>query len=117
MKKGMLKLLGPVAMLALLGCKEQQGQSSYSSIVVGPGAISCGNVASRAHDPLVTSWAMGYLSGLNVRQHDVEGHDWVGLPDRKAIERYIDNHCRANPLHTLKKTVDQMFSDLEANKL
>ncbi len=84
--------------------------------VKGNGAQSCGEwVTARAKDALSaeTVWVLGFLSGLAAG----EGVDFWGTPgaprvnplDNASVYLWMDNYCKANPLHMIATAAGAPF--------
>ena len=88
-----LAIIG-VLLLPSLHVSAQRKPGKY--IVYGPGTKSCGkwladNTDSNAHF-INTAWVLGFISGIGYLGWEMKE------TDSAAINAWIDNYCRSNPL-------------------
>lgn len=97
---------------------------------VGAGTISCGKwVMARQNandktsagrdDGIVisnmgTSWIQGYLTGQAVALSDSAQamKEWSHIPDVDALNLWVENYCRANPLRDLMDTAATLHREI-----
>ncbi|MDR3446657.1 hypothetical protein [Dyella sp.] len=85
-------------------------------VVAGAGTMSCGKYVAASVDKALASvlgsWAQGYLSGLNMLEHDGRGKPFRALPDYETIDLYIVKYCRDHPLSYPYVGAQDMFEAL-----
>jgi len=60
-------------------------------------------------------WVMGFLSGVAWWKSGYDDRtDLLRGVERAGILVWLDNYCRANPLHNMSKAVIELVSHLEA---
>jgi hypothetical protein len=60
------------------------------------------------------AWLVGFLSGINVT--GVTNNALNKIQSASQIHLWMDNYCKANPLHTVSKGAYQLFDELMAKK-
>jgi hypothetical protein len=103
------KTLLATVMLLCLGIAAPSAQAIESR-----GARSCGVWMSDkakfsvAHE----AWLVGFLTGMAL----YSDKDILKGTDNESIFLWIDNYCRANPLHNLTRAGDALFEELVKQK-
>lgn len=85
------------------------------------GGYDCGQWVSRPRGKShpAESWALGYLSGLNVaheRAHMSPTDPLDSLNSADQVFLWLDNFCQANPLRKLDGAASELFEELKAKK-
>jgi len=81
-------------------------------MILGAGAVSCGRwVSDIEQRPNMMSWILGFLSGYNVVIVGESSNISEGI-DAVALERWITNYCRENPLSILANATVELVVEL-----
>jgi len=80
----------------LLPSLNVSAQRKPGDTVYGPGTRSCGKWLAEKNDPgahfINTAWVLGFISGIGYLGRELK------QTDSHAIDAWIDNYCRSNPL-------------------
>jgi hypothetical protein len=57
-----------------------------------------------------SQWVLGFLSGVGYMRRK-EGFDPLNGLDARAVDGWLDNYCRANPLKTLAAAAAAFVQD------
>jgi hypothetical protein len=113
MKEGWMKqlvivcgLLGCCAYAAVVSAQRQRGFMAY-----GPVDVSCGGLLSDTREEY-RWWVMGFVSGAG-REFNLKDGD-LAKTDTKAIDAWIVNYCRSNPLDTIEIATIKLVDELKA---
>jgi hypothetical protein len=94
---------------------QAQNEPLRTGITPATGGLSCGrwtNTPKRSHEREVfTKWVLGFLSGVNIES---EGSDFLKSMDVDALTAWVDNYCRANPLHGITEAMVELVKVLRA---
>jgi hypothetical protein len=120
MRKGEMRtvILAAVVLLAT-------GQQSRAQILMGVGAISCGewlqfrsaqtsngNVQQISVALQAEAWIDGFLSGFNIGKPP--GPDLLQpLPNGFALNAWVDNYCKSKPLDAIGSAAIALVKDLQ----
>ena len=90
------------------------------STMLGAGGTSCGEfIAGKEKYGTVSlvhiSWAQGFLTGLNVKYLEIL-ESVTELPDRAAMELWIENYCQENPLDNFGFAIRKLWRELRARQ-
>ena len=99
-----------VAMMALTGMNAW----SEPRMIFRNGMASCGTWLQRRQskqEAILASWIVGYLSGLNMES---SGPDAIVGTDYDSLMGWIDNYCRANPLHPIAQAATALMGELRS---
>ena len=90
------------------------GQES-KPLVVGPGMTSCTtfNALPPAQIADVTTWAQGFLSGMNSYRWLSTHYQPLVLPGSTEIQAYLKSFCAGHPLDIALKGTLELFEELE----
>lgn len=64
---------------------------------------------------MFAAWIQGYMTGLNSLL--VDTYDIAGSTDEDALELWLENYCKANPLDSFPKAVDGLIGVLYPKRL
>lgn len=87
----------------------------------GYGSISCGEyIQNKVSHELAKTWVAGFVTGMNaIRSDEVSDDISVDVMDGADIDAmtlWLDNYCRANPLHKLAQATIVMVEEVERMK-
>lgn len=84
-------------------------------LIVGHGTISCTtfNSLPAAQTAEVTTWAQGFLSGMNSYRWLSTRYQPLVLPDTVEIQAHLRTYCTEHPLDTALKGTLLLFEELE----
>jgi hypothetical protein len=106
-----------LVVVAMMVCANAQAQSD-ERMVLGPHEATCGSWTearkqkSTARFRELHIWALGYVSGINMRDR----RDFLAHIDADAISAWLDNYCQKHPLSNFAKTVDTLALELKQRK-
>jgi hypothetical protein len=85
--------------LARVACAEET-----RPLIVGPGTISCATFSAQPAPQIaeVTTWAQGFLSGMNSYRWLSTHYQPLVLPDAAEIHEHLRRYCVEHPLDTLR---------------
>lgn len=78
------------------------------------GMVDCG-VWVKAQSGQDRWWLGGYISGLNAALVTSGAPDPLDAISIQQLYLWVDNYCRANPLHNLSKAANTLYQELDAN--
>ncbi|AZO23885.1 hypothetical protein EJ070_26515 [Mesorhizobium sp. M1E.F.Ca.ET.045.02.1.1] len=85
----------------------------------GFGVSSCGKWVSSAEDPIMRlgylSWILGYVSAVNTtetRQQRWHLDEALRRTDADALELWMTNYCKANPLKQVSEGAEALIREL-----
>ncbi len=107
------------AFVLVLICFSVQSFAAEKAIWIGPGTMTCAQVAQAYRDHpedenLFFSWAEGFMSGLNTELLQRGETDLNGLPldtQKQFIKSYCKDHPRTPYLGAVFKLFDRMRRD------
>ena len=107
-----LTIAGAVVAAALVAAAASiQGQGDPPMYTFGVGRATCADWNTGRNQPeffVYASWVNGFLSGVSF----VGGQ--IRPVDGNAIEQWMDNYCRNNPLVSLRNASVQLALELRA---
>ena len=89
---------------------------AQANMFMGQGGVSCGSYVRSARSmPDVLAWVLGYLSAKNKD----DPSDFLKQPglDAGAIDTWIQNWCRSNPLDPVADAATSLEIELYARAL
>ena len=108
--KTLVQLGVVLVLLTGIACAEET-----KPLVVGPGTISCSkfNAISSSQIVEVTTWAQGFLSGMNSYRWLSTRYQPLVLPDMDTIQERLKVYCTGHPFDTALKGTLLLFEELE----
>lgn len=91
------------------------GAQESKPLIVGPGTVTCAtfNAMSTSGVAGVTTWAQGFLSGMNSYRWLSTRYQPLVLPEAHAIAEHLKTFCAEHPNDTVLKGTLALFKDLE----
>ena len=84
-------------------------------LIVGPGTTSCTTLGALSASQIadVTTWAQGFLSGMNSYRWLSTHYQPLVLPGTGEIQAHLLAYCKGHPLDTAIKGTLVLFEELE----
>lgn len=112
----MISKLVPTLLAILCMAVPLNAAQKYSGeIVVGPGAATCGKYFSE-NQKMKSSfffWAQGYLTAIFWA---MESSSILAQKDPEALNLWLDNFCKDNPLKSYHEAVKALVKELMLNE-
>lgn len=91
------------------------GAQESKPLIVGPGTAPCAKYSSMSTSEVadVTTWAQGFLSGMNSYRWLDTHYQPLVLPEGNAIAEHLKTFCGQHPNDTVLKGTLALFKDLE----
>lgn len=101
--------------VALMLSSSGAGAQESKPLIVGPGTATCAKFSSMNTSEVagVTTWAQGFLSGMNSYRWLNTRYQPLVLPEASAIAEHLKTFCVQQPNDTVLKGTLALFKDLE----
>ena len=109
-----MKYLAHIGMALMMLVGPACAQES-KPLIVGPGTTSCAtfNALPTSQIADVTTWAQGFLSGMNSYRWLSTRYQPLVLPGTVEIQVHLKAYCTEHPLDTAIKGTLVLFQELE----
>ena len=91
------------------------GAQEDKPLIVGPGTATCAKFSSMSTSEVeaTTTWAQGFLSGMNSYRWLNTRYQPLVLPEASATAEHLKTFCVQHPNDTVLKGTLALFKDLE----
>lgn len=107
-------------LLAILLFLPKLAFSTEDFAVSGAGTVSCGKYLENQKQPILkaiqTTWAQGFISGINITESAIANKKMLSMPDSETIDLYLSNYCKEKPLKHPYDGAMSLYLELRARE-